>query len=116
MILSTSDPYDMIQMIKYCKYNKIDIDDLFLKRYSESDSESSSVSIGKGNGHLAHSSEVLLHDDDASIDSQESEVDGDAHENGSEEDNAKLLRIYDLILKDMVKRSPVQNQHRATSR
>jgi hypothetical protein len=116
MILSTSDPYDMIQMIKYCKYNKIDIEDLFLKRYSESDSESSSVSISKGNDQLEHSSEVLLHDDDASIDSQESEVDGDVHENASEEDNAKLLRIYDLILKDMVKRSPVQNQHRATSR
>ncbi|KAG0674869.1 hypothetical protein C6P42_002030 [Pichia californica] len=83
IIMSTNDPYNMISMLKSCKANNINISDLFLKKYSDAPLD------------------VDIDDDDASIDSIEIEA---TNEDTTNEDN-KILKIYDLILKDLITQS-----------
>ena len=103
-ILTTKDPYDLIRMLKYCKYNNVEINDLFVKKYSDSPSSS------RSNLEVASNIDSCLDDnDDVSIDSQASEHEI-TYSPSPDKDNNKLSEIYDMILKDLIVKPETKKQ------
>ena len=91
-------------MLKYCKYNNVEINDLFVKKYSDSPSSS------RSNLEVESNIDSCLDDnDDVSIDSQASEHEI-TYSPSPEKDNNKLSEIYDMILKDLIVKPETKKQ------
>jgi hypothetical protein len=90
-MLQSNDPYDLFQLLQNFKHSDIKISDLFNKLKS----------CQKPSSEPIHTI-----DDDASIDSAEFDIPlENEDEHAGEPGNEKIQQIYDLILKDLVKRA-----------